>query len=215
MGKSYTPTIFAKKLAALHVFGQQPAAANVFGQQPAPVSGFGLTYCATSSSHNVFEARGAGLFVPPATASVYDKPVDASADQNIIAAQDAMACIDATIRTLLVSARALQTQVVIELSRLLPSALFHHPHWHPSFPRRTQTRGSMPPTLNYCATCSKRALLCSWSCAVCSCSASPPTCLPPSRCKHPCHRASCSCISPSPQDVLSKSVGMLRQQNDR
>ncbi len=96
MGKSYTPNIFAKKLAA----------ANVFVRQPAPVSGFGLPYCATPSSHNLFEARGAGLFVPLATGAVSDKPVDASADQNIIAAQDAMACIDATVRTLLVSARA-------------------------------------------------------------------------------------------------------------
>jgi hypothetical protein len=108
------------------------------------------------------------LAAPPATGAGSDKPVDASADEKIIAAHDAMACIDATVRTLLVSARVLQTQqrAVVALWRVFHLLLSVTRHSHSSFPPRMKTRGLMPPTLNYCATCSKRALVCSWSCAV-------------------------------------------------
>ncbi len=117
-----------------------PAAGFAFSAPAAHTAPFGAPATGTGiggfSAPTGFGAFGIGadfgapfLPTPPAAGAGSDKPVDASADQKIIAAQDAMACIDATVRTLLVSARALQTQErgVVGLCRVLSSAPFSHP----------------------------------------------------------------------------------------
>ena len=146
-------------------FGQAPAAPSasaIFGQQPIASGGFpglGAPAVAAPRTAPVWNTGTAGA---AATAPVAAPVANGSGlDEKIAEAREAMACIDATMRTVLVSAHAMLLQggatgggegggggmafVYFAHSQLLPP---------PPPPPRTATQGLQPPTQSCRSACS-------------------------------------------------------------